>query len=217
MDKLEIQITQDFICPWCWIGEQKLKNALVAEDAASKVRLIFMPYELNPGMAKDGMDRKQYRSTKFGSWSRSQAMDAHVTEAGRAEGLSFNYDVVTRTPNTLAAHRLVWMVQKGGGDATALVHAIFKAYFTEGRDIGDTNVLTEIAVSVGESEKKARRLFSSNEGVAEVRVLETVAAATGVSSVPSVKVDLDVVSGAQPVQVFRDALRSALEDDAKLS
>jgi predicted DsbA family dithiol-disulfide isomerase len=216
MDKLEIQITQDFICPWCWIGEQKLKDALVAEDAASKVRLVFMPYELNPGMAKEGMDRKQYRSTKFGSWSRSQAMDAHVAEAGRAEGLSFNYDVVTRTPNTLAAHRLVWMVQKDGGDATALVHAIFKAYFTEGRDIGDTDVLIEIAVSVGESEKEARRLFSSNEGVAEVRVLETVATATDVSSVPSVKVGLDVVSGAQPVQVFRDALRSALEDDAEL-
>jgi predicted DsbA family dithiol-disulfide isomerase len=216
MDKLEIQITQDFICPWCWIGEQKLKDALVAENAASKVRLVFMPYELNPGMAREGMDRKQYRSMKFGSWSRSQAMDAHVAEAGRAEGLSFNYDVVTRTPNTLAAHRLVWMVQKGSGDATALVHAIFKAYFTEGRDIGDTNVLTEIAVSVGESEKEARRLFSSNEGVAEVRVLEAVATATGVSSVPSVKVGLDVVSGAQPVQVFRDALRSALEDDAEL-
>jgi predicted DsbA family dithiol-disulfide isomerase len=107
-------------------------------------------------------------------------------------------------------------VQKGGGDATALVHAIFKAYFTEGRDIGDTDVLIEIAVSVGESEKEARRLFSSNEGVAEVRVLETVATATDVSSVPSVKVGLDVVSGAQPVQVFRDALRSALEDDAEL-
>jgi predicted DsbA family dithiol-disulfide isomerase len=216
MDKLEIQITQDFICPWCWIGEQKLKDALVAEDAVSKVRLVFMPYELNAGMAKEGMDRKQYRSPKFGSWSRSQAMDAHVAEAGRAEGLSFNYDVVTRTPNTLAAHRLVWMVQKGGGDATALVRAIFKAYFTDGRDIGDTDVLTEIAVSVGESEKEARRLFSSNEGVAEVQVLETVATATGVSSVPFVKVGLDVVSGAQPVQVFRDALRSALEDDAEL-
>jgi predicted DsbA family dithiol-disulfide isomerase len=217
MDKLEIQITQDFICPWCWIGEQKLKDALVAKDATSKVRLIFMPYELNPDIVEEGMDRKQYRSTKFGSWSRSQRMDAHVAEAGQAEGLSFNYEVVTRTPNTLAAHRLVWMVQKGGGDATALVHAIFKAYFTEGRDIGDTNVLTEIAVSVGESEKAARCLFSSNEGVAEVRVMETVATATGVNSVPSVKVGFEVVSGAQPVQVFRDALRSALEDDATLS
>src|SRR5260370_737449 len=83
MDKLEIQITQDFICPWCWIGEQKLKDALVAEDAASTVRLDFMPYELKPGMAKRGMDRKQYRSTKFGRWSRSPAIDAHVADAGR--------------------------------------------------------------------------------------------------------------------------------------
>src|SRR5258708_11434435 len=139
-------------------------------------------------MGKEGMDRKQYRSTKFGSWSRSQAMDAHVAEAGRAAGLASNYDVVTRTPNTLAAHRLVWMVQKGGGDATALVHAIFKAYFTEGRDIGDTNVLTEIAVSVGESEKEARRLFSSNEGVAGVGAWRTVGTETGVSSAPAVRV-----------------------------
>jgi predicted DsbA family dithiol-disulfide isomerase len=209
MDKLEIQITQDFICPWCWIGEQRLKDALVAADATSKVRRVFMPYELNPGMPKEGADRKQYRSAKFGSWSRSQAMDAHVAEVGRADGLSFNYDRVTRTPNTLAAHRLVWMVQEGGGDATELVDAIFKAYFTEGRDIGDTDVLTDIAVSVGESERQVRRLFASNEGVAEVRILETVAVTTGVSSVPSVKVGLDVVSGAQPVQVFRNALNTS--------
>ncbi|WP_321956777.1 DsbA family oxidoreductase [Paraburkholderia bannensis] len=210
MEPLEIRITQDFICPWCWIGEKKLEEALALEGASEHVKYVFMPYELNPDMPPDGRDRKAYRTAKFGSWARSQAMDAHVTQEGRLHGLTFDYDLVMRTPNTLAAHRLVWFVQSEGGDARAVVDAIFRAYFTQGRDIGDSGVLADIAASVGLDKGRVSELLASQEGYAQVRKLEATGALESVSVVPYVKLGSEIVSGAQPVPVFRRALSIAV-------
>jgi predicted DsbA family dithiol-disulfide isomerase len=209
MEPLEIRITHDFICPWCWIGEKKLVDAVSEEEASANVKYVFVPYELNPDMPEEGRDRKAYRTAKFGSWARSQAMDAHVTDEGRLHGLSFDYDRVKRTPNTLAAHRLVGFVQNEGGDARALVSTIFRAYFSEGLDIGDHGVLTDIAASVGLDRARVGALLASNEGYADVRKLEAASASDFVNSVPYVKLGSEIVSGAQPVQVFRRALRAA--------
>ncbi|WP_321945466.1 DsbA family oxidoreductase [Paraburkholderia sp. J10-1] len=213
MEPLEIRITHDFICPWCWIGEKKLEEAITAEGASKNVKYVFMPYELNPDMPEEGRDRKAYRTAKFGSWARSQAMDTHVKEEGRQHGLTFDYDKVKRTPNTLAAHRLVWFVQYEGGDARALVNAIFRAYFTEGRDIGDTGVLTDIAESVGLDRVRVNDLFASQDGYAQVCKLEAASALESVTVVPYVKLGREVVSGAQPVPVFRRALRAAADSE----
>lgn len=209
MEPLEVRITHDFICPWCWIGEKKIEDAVTAEGAGEHVKYVFMPYELNPDMPQEGRDRKAYRTAKFGSWARSQAMDTHVKEEGRRHGLTFDYDRVERTPNTLAAHRLVWFVQNEGGDARALVNAIFRAYFTEGRDIGNTGVLTDIAVSVGLDSVRVKELFASQDGFEQVRKMEAASALESVTVVPYVKLGSEVVSGAQPVPVFRRALRAA--------
>jgi predicted DsbA family dithiol-disulfide isomerase len=211
MDPLEIRITHDFICPWCWIGETKLVNAVAEEGASSNVKYVFVPYELNPDMPEEGRDRKAYRTAKFGSWARSQAMDAHVTDEGRLHGLSFDYENVKRTPNTMAAHRLVWFVQSEGGDARALVNAIFRAYFSEGLDIGDHRVLTDIAASVGFDRTRVGAMLASNDGYADVRKLEAASASAAVNAVPYVKLGSEIVSGAQPVQVFRRALRTAMK------
>ena len=214
MEPLEIRITHDFICPWCWIGEKKLEEAVTAEGVSEEVKYVFMPYELNPDMPQEGRDRKAYRTAKFGSWARSQAMDVHVTEEGRLHGLTFDYGEVKRTPNTLAAHRLVWFVQNEGGDARSLVHAIFHAYFTEGRDIGNTEVLTDIAASAGLDRIRVNELFASQGGYAQVRKLEATSALESVSVVPYVKLGSEVVSGAQPVPVFRRALRTAANKES---
>jgi predicted DsbA family dithiol-disulfide isomerase len=211
MDPLEIRITHDFICPWCWIGEKKLVDAVSEEGASANVKYVFVPYELNPEMPEEGRDRKEYRSAKFGSWARSQAMDAHVTDEGRLHGLSFDYEKVKRTPNTMAAHRLVWFVQNDGGDARELVSAIFRAYFSEGLDIGDHGVLTDIAASVGLDRARIGALLASNDGYADVRKLEAASISDSVNAVPYVKLGSEVVSGAQPVQVFRRALRTAMK------
>ncbi|MFM0074540.1 DsbA family oxidoreductase [Paraburkholderia sediminicola] len=213
MNKLNIEVTYDFICPWCWIGEEKLKKAISEANATEQTKLVFVPYELNPGMPAEGLDRKEYRSAKFGSWARSQVMDAQVTEAGRQVGLEFNYALAKRTPNTLAAHRLVWVLQQRH-DVAALVEAIFHAYFSAGRDIGDVAVLTEIAVAAGFKKDKVEAFFASDSGVDEVRALEAQAIGHGVNSVPSVKIGDEIISGAQSVALFRATLEGALKPHA---
>ena len=92
MTPIEIQLTYDFICPWCWIGHEHLKAALKEANLMTPATIKYVPYELNPTMRKAGVDRKAYRSAKFGSWAHSQSMDADVTLAGKRAGAEFNYD-----------------------------------------------------------------------------------------------------------------------------
>ncbi|WP_259409298.1 DsbA family oxidoreductase [Burkholderia cepacia] len=148
MKPVEVTVTYDLICPWCWIAEHRLAEAIEAAGLAGAVNVRFVPFELNPTMPAGGIDRKAYRSAKFGSWARSQALDAHVADAGRAAGLVFDHARIARTPNTRLAHRLVWFAQQRGS-AVALVDALFAAYFRDGRDIGDTDVLVEVAAGGG--------------------------------------------------------------------
>ena len=202
-----IQVTYDFICPWCWIGEVNLERALAASGFTTDRQISFLPYQLNPDMPVRGMDRKAYRSGKFGSWARSQAMDAQVTHAGKAVGLGFHYERVETTPNTLAAHRLVWREQQAGKDAACLVKAIFKAYFGEGRDIGDLNVLADIAGETGLDRKAIVDFLNTDEGTAEVLKLEAQSKASGVRSVPTIEIADDVISGAQPSEIMIQILK----------
>jgi predicted DsbA family dithiol-disulfide isomerase len=137
MEKLNIEVTYDFICPWCLIGETKLREAINATAAREGTRLSFVAYELDPQMPLDGLDRKQYRSAKFGSWERSQTMDAHVADAGREVGLEFNYSLLARTPTTLSVNRLVWMLQQQH-HVTSLVESIFSGHIFRRSRISET-------------------------------------------------------------------------------
>lgn len=202
-----IQVTYDFICPWCWIGEVNLERALAASVFSTDRQISFLPYQLNPDMPVRGMDRKAYRSGKFGSWARSQAMDAQVTHAGKAVGLGFHYERVETTPNTMAAHRLVWREQQAGKDASFLVKAIFKAYFGEGRDIGDLDVLADIGGETGLDRGAIVDFLNTDEGTAEVLKLEEQIKASGVRSVPSIQIADDVISGAQPTEIMIQILK----------
>ena len=208
MKPLEVTVTYDLICPWCWIAEHRLTAAIDEAGLAGNVSVRFVPFELNPTMPVGGIDRKAYRSAKFGSWARSQALDAHVAEAGRAAGLVFDHARIARTPNTRLAHRLVWFAQQRGS-AVALVDALFAAYFRDGRDIGDADVLVEIATGAGLPGDTVRAFLASGEGLDAVVALEAEAVREGVASVPSTRIGLSVVSGAQPAAVFRDALIDA--------
>jgi predicted DsbA family dithiol-disulfide isomerase len=207
-----VQITSDFICPWCWIGHQTLiagmrKAGLAAED----LRLSFLPYELNPGMPLEGRSRRAYRTQKFGSWARSQAMDAEVTLAGRHVGADFQYQRVLLTPNTRLAHRLMFWAQASarGVDAGALAEAIFRAYFSQGLDIGDAGVLVGIAVAQGLDGRAVRHLLDGDCGESEVLALERKAQLQGIRGVPSYSVAGHALSGAQPVDAFARLLAAA--------
>ncbi len=209
MKKQDITLTYDFICPWCWIAERRLARVVDDLGLADEVAVRFVPFELNPEMSIEGMDRKAYRTAKFGSWGRSQAMDAHVTEAGRAEGLQFHYAIVDRTPNTLLAHRLVWFAERSG-HAAGLVDALFGAYFRDGRDIGDAVVLTDIATEAGLDADAVTAFLASDAGTPEIRALEAETIRRGIGSVPSMQIGQTVITGAQPDAVFRDALADAV-------
>jgi predicted DsbA family dithiol-disulfide isomerase len=104
---LHIDVISDVICPWCYIGKKRLEKAIAAHDGQVKVR--WLPFQMNPAMPKDGISRREYRTKKFGSWERWLELDAQVATAGTAEGIRFAFDRMERIPNTLEAHRLIWM------------------------------------------------------------------------------------------------------------
>ena len=103
-----IEIYSDLICPWCYIGKHRLHDGLKHLGDGFRSDIVWRPFQLNPDMPKEGMDRKTYRTLKFGSWERSQTLDSDVAATGESLGLEFNYDQVRTTPNTLAGHRLLW-------------------------------------------------------------------------------------------------------------
>src|SRR6478609_7845306 len=138
---LSVDVISDVICPWCFIGKRRLEKALAVHGGPVKVR--WLPFQLNPTMPKEGISRREYRTRKFGSWERSLELDARVIEVGKSEGIHFAFDRIERTPNTLDAHRLIWPADKEGVQG-AVVEALFRAYFTDGRDISNRQALIEV-------------------------------------------------------------------------
>jgi predicted DsbA family dithiol-disulfide isomerase len=208
---LTISITSDFICPWCLVAEMRLNQAIEQLNSSVEIQKIWSPFELNPDMPEAGMDRKTYRSQKFGSWEYSQALDAKTVQATQADGIAFRYDLMTVTPNTLKAHRLTWFA--GQQDkATAMAERILKAYFTKGQNIVEVKVLAKLAAEVGIDAETAKTFLLSNAGMKEVRELERQAIAQGIHGVPHIRIGQEVVSGAQSVEVFLVALQNAAHE-----
>ncbi|SDG12931.1 Predicted dithiol-disulfide isomerase, DsbA family [Paraburkholderia phenazinium] len=216
MQAIQIEINYDFICPWCWIGQRNLAAALAQAGTGAAVSIRYVPFELNPSMPAEGMDRRAYRTRKFGSWARSQIMDAQVTAAGLAAGAQFNYDAVLRTPNTRLAHRLMQFAQQRNEPmkTAVLYQAIYAAYFSEGRDIGSLDTLTAIAADHAFDANEVRAYLLSAAGNQEMDAARARADKLGVQAVPTILIDGHVISGAQPPVVFTNALRSAEQRNA---
>ena len=161
---LTIDVISDVICPWCFIGKRRLEKAL--GNLAASVR--WHPFQLNPDMPREGIERKSYRIRKFGSWERSQELDAQVAAAGRGEGIAFNFDRMARTPNTLDAHRVIWLAGERGVQ-DAVVEALFLAYFTDGRDLSDRATLVDVADGAGLYWAEVDELLAGDKGLDAVR------------------------------------------------
>src|SRR3954451_796728 len=204
---LTIDVISDVICPWCFIGKRRLEKALDGRPATVR----WHPFQLNPDMPREGIERKAYRISKFGSWERSQQLDAQVAAAGQGEGIAFNFDRQVRTPNTLAAHRVIWLAgERGVQDAVA--EALFLAYFTEGRDLSDRQTLVEVAVGAGLDRAEVDELLVGDRGLDVVQAGEEQARRLGVSGVPFFVVNGKVtLSGAQPPTLFLQAFERAGE------
>ena len=195
---MKLEVASDVICPWCYIGKRRLERALslLKNELSSQIR--WLPFQLNPGMPKEGVPRAEYRRAKFGSLERSRQLDARVIAEGKSEGIDFAFDRIQRTPNTTEAHRLIALAET----QNAVVDALFRAYFEDARDIGDPAVLADIAAQCG--------VTGWPERAPDVSALEDEVRAMGISAVPTFIFDRKAgISGAYPAETLAQAIRDA--------
>jgi predicted DsbA family dithiol-disulfide isomerase len=150
---LTIDVVSDVVCPWCYIGKHRLEAALrtLAGDVPALIPSVrWHPFQLNPDLPAEGIDRRAYLEMKFGGPARAAQVYERVREAGRESGLALNFDRIERQPNTLDAHRLIaWAQQRDAERASALVESLFHAYFVAGRFVGEREELARIAGEAG--------------------------------------------------------------------
>lgn len=203
---LHIDIYSDVICPWCYVGKRRLERALAQVKDRSDLRITWRPFQLNPTMPNEGMDRTVYLKAKFGSLDAFRGMEEHVRAAGHGEQISFAFEKIARTPNTFAAHRLIWYAaQQGCQDE--MVDRLFKGYFEEGADFGSIPTLARLAAQAGLT---AEPFLRSDEGIAEVKADEAAGHRLGIRGVPYfVFNQVYGISGAQPAEVLAAAMEQA--------
>ena len=200
---LLIEIASDVICPWCYIGKRRLEKALESLKGEVEARIQWLPFQLNPDMPEQGVARAEYRRAKFGSVEKGKALDARVAQEGAGEGIAFAFDRMQRTPNTIAAHKLIDLAQSQG-KAGPVVDALFRAYFEEAKDIGDAGVLAGIANAAG-VENWPAGVDAPHVAEQEERVRDL-----GISGVPTFIFDrTSGLSGAYPPEQLAQAIREA--------
>jgi predicted DsbA family dithiol-disulfide isomerase len=205
-----IDVISDAICPWCYIGKRQLESALkILEQDQLRFSVMWHPFQLNPDMPAEGIDRATYRAAKFGSPEKSQAIDRRITETAATVGLEFHFEKLTRTPNTVNAHRLIrFAAQNDVQDA--VVEALFHGYFCEGADVGDPELLAAIGGTGGLGPDAVWKMLASDEGKREVLAGDQMARNAGIQGVPSFALNGHVLfSGAQAAEEMAKAFRQA--------
>ena len=202
---LPIVVYSDVICPWCYVGKRRLEAALGAPDVPEQVTFAWRPFQLNPDMPAEGIERSVYRARKFGT-ERSAELDRNMTETGREVGIDFAFDRMQRTPNTRLAHRLIWEAGRQGRQ-DAIVNRLFQAYFEEGLDIGSAEVLTRLAAEAGLEAAGVEQALGGADSLEAVVDLEEQGRRLGIQGVPFfVLLGKYGISGAQPPEFWRETL-----------
>lgn len=198
---VKLDIISDPICPWCYIGKTLLDQAL-AERPRHPFSIEWHPFQLNPDMPREGMDRRAYLETKFGGKDGAARAYAPVLERAEAAGLDIDFGAIARTPNTLDAHRLIhWAGIEERQMPVAM--ALFRAYFHEGRDIGGREVLADIADSVGMDAAVVRRLLGSDADAGDIRARDAKFREIGITGVPTfIVAGKHAVPGCQPRELW---------------
>lgn len=198
---IKLDIMSDPICPWCYIGKTYLDRAL-EQNPDHPFQIEWHPFQLNPDMPAEGMDRRAYLEAKFGGKEGAVKAYAPVVEHAQKAGLKIDFEAMKRTPNTLNAHRLIhWAGIEGR--QTAAVSALFKAYFVEGRDIGDTDTLADIADSIELDAAVIRRLLDSDADQQQIIDRDAHSRKMGITSVPTfIVAGQHAVPGAQPPELW---------------
>ena len=194
--QMRIDIYSDTVCPWCFLGKRRFELAL-AERPNFEPRVAWRPFELNPDLPWEGVDRLEYLATKMGDAARVAAAEETLLQHGRAIGLEFRFDLIRRMPNTRRSHLLIAHAGRFGLQAAAK-ERIMRAYFQEGVDIGDVDELVRLGADAGLSEREARSALVLREGQDGVVAAERHAAVLGITGVPTFIFDGQyTISGAQ--------------------
>ncbi len=206
MTTVKLDILSDPICPWCYIGKTHLDKAL-AEVPDHPFVIEWHPFQLNPDMPREGMDRRDYLERKFGGKDGAVKAYAPVVEHAGNAGLTINFEAMTRTPNTLDAHRLIhWAGIEG--KQTEVVDALFQAYFVDAKDIGDHTVLAGVAREAGMDADVAARLLQGDSDVQAIQDRDAHSRKMGVSSVPTfIVASQHAVPGAQPPELWKQVIK----------
>jgi predicted DsbA family dithiol-disulfide isomerase len=209
---VKLDILSDPICPWCLIGKAQLERALEARPDHPFV-IEWHPFQLNPDMPRAGADRRAYLEEKFGGKERAVQIYARIAEHAEAAGVNINFEGITRTPNTLDAHRLIHWAGIEGAQA-AVVSSLMRAYFQEGRDIGDRDTLADIADTAGLDAAVIRKLLDSDADLAEIRERDVAAREMGVNAVPTfIVAGKHAVPGAQSTEVWLRVIDEIMAQD----
>jgi predicted DsbA family dithiol-disulfide isomerase len=216
--QLTVDVWSDVACPFCWIGERRLGAALAglrAEWPEVAVARRWRPYQLQPDLPRPGVPWAEFARAKFGDEPAMAAAFARVAQMGAEDGLAYRFDRIAAAPNTADAHRLVLHAEAAdpGGDAAVRVaDALFRAYFHDGRHVGEPAVLAAVAAEQGLDAAEVRRVLGGAAHAAAVEESRREAARLGIRGVPFVVVGGQyAVSGAQPVETFGRALAAALD------
>ncbi|WGI20462.1 DsbA family oxidoreductase [Amylibacter sp. IMCC11727] len=201
----KLDIISDPICPWCYIGKTKLDRALEKHPEHDFV-IEWHPFQLNPEMPAEGMDRREYLEAKFGGKEGAVKVYGAIAQAAEAAGIEINFEGIERTPSTLNAHRLLhWAALEG--KQNAVVDRLFKAYFREGQDISDHDTLIDIATGAGMDADVTRRLLESDADVKDIQDRDASARERGVSGVPCFVIGNHyVVQGAQDTALWEKVI-----------
>jgi len=213
-EALTVDVVSDVVCPWCFIGKRRLEAALSRLREAEPdlpVEVRWHPFQLNPDLPREGIDRQHYVEAKFGGRDRAAQVYARVSAAGETVGIPFAFDAIARQPNTIDAHRLVaWAQSRREGDPDALVEALFRAYFLEGRYVGDPDELVSLAATAGYDADDARAFLASDEMRDVVADADQRARAMGISGVPFfIFGGKTAVSGAHEPDALLEAIAQA--------
>lgn len=211
---LSIDVFADPVCPWCWVGKRRLEAALAARpDIEATIR--WRPYQLDPSIPPEGLDRADYLESKFGDLDRIRATHEQLTAIGRDEGIAFLFADIERAPNTLDAHRAIrWAAEEGPVAQGALIEQLFEAYFTEADDISDPDVIARAAEEAGLDSETLRDRLDSDDDAEDVREEIAEARSIGVEGVPCfIIAGKLVVMGAHPPEVLAEAFDRALGDE----
>ena len=213
---LTIDVVSDVVCPWCYLGQKRLDHAIAAAPDID-VAVTWRPFQLDPTIPPEGMDRKAYMRAKFGDEARLHDAHARLEALGAAEGIDYAFDAITVSPNTLDAHRVIrWAGANGPEAQNKLVRLLFKLYFEEGADIGDRAVLAQAAGEAGMDAAVVEAMLASDADRDAVAEEAATASRMGVTGVPCFLFEGKyAVMGAQDTSTLTDAIRQIAAAKAK--